>query len=104
MKKIAVISNHVPEEVQELADVLEGQCSVEYIGIQYSPKLVDAKLLKQYDLVITIGRTVQQCFALGVPVYVYDYFGGPGYITDENFGEAEKIIFREEENLGQELH
>ena len=93
LKKIAVISNHVPEEVQELAEILEGQCSVDYIGIQYSPKLVDAKLLKQYDLVITIGRTVQQCFALGVPVYVYDYFGGPGYINDENFVEAEKNNF-----------
>lgn len=91
--KIAVISNHVPEEVQALKDILGKRYSIDYIGIQYKPQYVTADLIKQYDLVITIGRTVQQCFALGVPVYVYDYFGGPGYISHSNFEIAEKHNF-----------
>lgn len=72
---------------------MKRECSIDYIGVQHTPRFVDEKLLEQYDLVITIGRTVQQCFALKVPVYVYDYFGGPGYITKENFELAEMNNF-----------
>lgn len=93
LKKIAIISNHVPQELIELSQLMRGQYTIDYIGVEYSPRLVDAELLKEYDLVITIGRTVQQCFALKVPVYVYDNFGGPGYITDDNFLIAEKSNF-----------
>lgn len=93
LKKIAIISNHVPEELQEFSQIVNGQYEVDYIGIQYLPRLVDVELLKKYDLIVTIGRTVQQCFAIGIPVYVYDYFGGPGYINDDNFDEAEKNNF-----------
>lgn len=93
LKKIAIISNHVPKELQEFSKIVKDEYVVDYIGMQYSPRLVDAELLKEYDLVITIGRTVQQCFAAGVPVYVYDYFGGPGYINDDNFDLAEKNNF-----------
>lgn len=93
LKNIAVISNHVPEELVKLSEVMGEQYFMDYIGAEYFPKLVDANLLKNYDLVITIGRTVQQCFALKVPVYVYDYFGGPGYINDNNFETAEQNNF-----------
>ena len=101
LKRIAIISNHVPVEIQEFAQVISGQYELDYIGVQYSPRLVDAELLKKYDLIITIGRTVQQCFAAGIPVYVYDYFGGPGYIDDGNFDEAEKNNFSGRGNFGK---
>lgn len=93
LKKIAVISNHIPYEILECKEWMQGECQVDLIGAQHTPRYVDEKLLTSYDLVITIGRTVQQCFAAGVPVYVYDYFGGPGYITDANFELAEKNNF-----------
>lgn len=44
---------------------------------------MDTSLIGQYDVVISIGRTVQCCFAHGVPVYCYDHFGGPGYIDPQ---------------------
>lgn len=93
LKKIAIISNHVPEELQLLTEIMSDEYELDYIGMHSSPRYVDASLLKEYDLVITIGRTVQQCFALKTPVYVYDQFGGPGYITDANFDLAEKNNF-----------
>lgn len=93
LNKIAVVSNHVPDELSELAKEMGEEYQIDYIGVQYSPRLVDSELLKKYDLIITIGRTVQQCFASKVPVYVYDYFGGPGYINDTNFALAEKNNF-----------
>lgn len=30
---------------------------------------------------------------MGVPVYVYDYLGGPGYLTEANFSLAERNNF-----------
>lgn len=89
LRKIAVISNHIPKELLELSSVLGNEITVDYIGVEHSPRLVDVQLLKKYDLIITIGRTVQHCFAMGTPIYVYDYFGGPGYINDSNFEIAE---------------
>lgn len=93
LKKIAIISNHVPEELRAFSQIGSKTYEIDYIGMQYTPRFVNVELLKKYDLVITIGRTVQQCFALGIPVYVYDYFGGPGYINNDNFSLAERNNF-----------
>lgn len=92
LNKIAIISNHVPPELYQLNDELQVY-SIDYFGVQNTPILITPNLLSSYDLVITIGRTVQQCFACGTPVYVYDYFGGPGYITQENISKAEDYNF-----------
>lgn len=85
INKIAIISNH---NWYNLPDML----NIERIG-RNRPKFVNAKLLLQYDVVITIGRTVQQCLCLGIPVYCYDHFGGPGYITLENIDFNEYYNF-----------
>ncbi|MEM5770883.1 MAG: hypothetical protein AAGU32_21765, partial [Bacillota bacterium] len=66
---------------------------VEYAGAERGCRLVDADFLQSHDLIITIGRTVQQCFACGVPVYCYDYCGGPGYIDETNIDTAERHNF-----------
>ena len=92
LKKICIISNHVPKELYELKDIMQ-EYSLSYIGSKNDVKLVCPDLLKEYDLIITIGRTVQQCFACGVPVFVYDYFGGPGYLSKENIDRAQKYNF-----------
>lgn len=101
LKNIAVVSNHVVPELLELPRILGDAYRIDYIGAEFSPRLVDADLLKEYDLVITIGRTVQQCFAVGVPVYVYDRFGGPGYINEVNFMLAEKNNYSGRGGFGQ---
>ncbi|MFV0362908.1 MAG: hypothetical protein ACK5LL_07455 [Suipraeoptans sp.] len=90
--KIAVISNHIPEELIALRDIKK-EWEIDLIGESFKPQLVTAELLLEYDLVITIGKTVQFCMALGIPVYVYDYFGGPGYINQDNFEKADKYNF-----------
>lgn len=100
-KKIAIISNHVVDELRELPQVMREDCEIDYIGVEFTPKVVNAELLQKYDLIITIGRTVQQCFASGIPVYVYDCFGGPGYIHDDNFEEAEANNFSGRGNFGK---
>ena len=93
LDKIAVISNHIPQELLELKEKMGGYYQVDLIGLGYRTEQVNAEFLQQYDLVITIGRTVPRCLAMGVPVYVYDYLGGPGYLKEENFSLAERNNF-----------
>lgn len=85
-KKIAIVSNHPPKEIREFAAIAQDHhILVDIIGIEDKPVFVDEQFLSNYDLVITIGKTVQYCFALKIPIYCYDHFGGPGYIDNENF-------------------
>lgn len=87
IKKILVVSNHPPEELNKAKVNLEDQgIEVHFIGeLQNKYHLVEPDLLADYDVVVTIGKTVQYCLVMGVPVYVYDYFGGPGYLSDQNY-------------------
>jgi hypothetical protein len=92
--KIAIISNHIPDELNEFAhQAVERGCIVDLIGITHRETFVDEQILLAYDLVITIGKTVQYCFALKIPVYCYDYFGGPGYLDERNFSLAQDYNF-----------
>jgi hypothetical protein len=85
-RKIAVISNHPPEEIVGLAnepEIKENDIQIEYIGRwNNNPQLVTPDLLSRYDCVVSIGKTVQYCLVAGIPIYVYDHFGGQGYLLD----------------------
>ena len=85
ISKIAIVSNHQWHKGLK-------KPNVERIG-SWNAKFVNADLLLKYDVVITIGRTVQQCLCLGIPVYCYDHFGGPGYITKDNIDFNEYYNF-----------
>ena len=94
LKKIAVVSNTVQPVLEECAQILEreGIC-MDFVGIKKTPKLVTPEVLGEYDAVITIGKTVQYCLALGIPVFVYDRFGGCGYLNKENIERAKWFNF-----------
>ncbi|MBD2445881.1 hypothetical protein H6G76_01675 [Nostoc sp. FACHB-152] len=90
LSKVAVISNHPPQEILDTIKILKKNgIIVDLIGIVGKPVLVNKELLSTYDAVITIGRTVQHCMALKIPVFCYDHFGGPGWLTPENYKLAE---------------
>jgi O-antigen biosynthesis protein len=94
LKKIAVVSNHVPKEVSEAIDILSSRSiDIDILGSLGRYQLIRPDVLLAYDAVISIGKTVQYCFALAIPVYCYDHFGGPGYITKENFYKADYCHF-----------
>jgi lipopolysaccharide biosynthesis protein len=94
IERLAIVSNHVPAEINELANRLrEDGIVVEVIGDGARYERVTADLLVGFDAVITIGRTVQYCLAAGVPVFVYDRFGGPGWLTEANWQLAERFNF-----------
>lgn len=94
IKSVAIISNHLPEELYILGDILleHGIKSVVY-GIGGKKEFITPELLLQYDAVITIGKTVQFALVLGVPVYIYDRYGGDGWVSIENIDSLETYNF-----------
>lgn len=83
--RIAVISNHPPQEVLDMVELAASRgIGVEVFGSATRSVEVSAELISNYDVVISIGRTAQCCFAAQTSFFCYDRFGGPGYITPEN--------------------
>lgn len=94
LARIAIISNHPPQELFGLAPLAKRDAiHVDIFGTETTSVEVTPSLLSSYDVVITIGRTTQLCLAAGVPVYCYDRFGGPGYITKANVRLHERFNF-----------
>lgn len=94
LRKIAVVSNHVPEEVKKALSLLkEKEYEVEIYGEEGKQELITDKVLENYDAIITIGKTVQYCMSLKIPVYVYDKFGGAGYLKMENIEQNRQHNF-----------
>jgi len=94
LKSIAIVSNHPPPEALAAAAILEGNgVAVTHIGRGGMQMLMAPTHLLNYDAIITIGKTVPYCFALKVPVYCYDHFGGPGWLNEDNFDLANQNNF-----------
>lgn len=84
LARVAVISNHVPSEVIDAIGLLrQSGVQVDHIGVGGEVKLVSPEVLSDYDSVISIGKTVQYCLMAGVPIYLYDHFGGFGYLDSQ---------------------
>jgi hypothetical protein len=92
LHNILVISNHVPQEIMEAIDILSEKYQVSMIGGK-KPVLVNPELIKKYDMLIAIGKTVQYGLLSGIPIYCYDHFGGPGFLNHENFEVARYYNF-----------
>lgn len=89
LRRVAVVSNHVVKEIEQLAQLLrEGSVDVNTFGIEHTVERLTPELLDRYDAVVTIGKTVQYCFAMGIPVFCYGHSAGPGWIIEESFNSA----------------
>lgn len=90
---IAIVSNHVPQELLDAVKIFEHNKIAVTIYGGKNPVNITPDVLARHDVIISIGKTVQYCLAMGKPVYNYDYFGDSGYITPENIDIEEKQIF-----------
>ena len=86
LQSLLVVSNHVPAEVREAAGILEQHgVTVSFVGAEDGPVRITPNVLAPVDAILTIGKTVQYSLSMGIPVYVYDHFGGPGWLGADNF-------------------
>ncbi len=93
-ERVLIVSNHPPKEIDEAKKILEkNNIEVKMMGelnTKNDPELMNRDSLKDADVVITIGKTVQYCLVSGTPVYIYDHYGGVGFLNDKNY-EVAKI-------------
>ena len=94
LTRVAIVSNHVPKEIYEARTILmNAGIDVVHHGFGGKVARITPDLLVSYSAVITIGKTVQYGLAAQTPIYCYDRFGGPGYITLQNIDLAGKYNF-----------
>lgn len=94
LKRVLIISNHMPEEITCAAVILRKHgIIVDHIGLPSQQKRITPEIISSFDAVISIGKSVQYSILCETPVYVYDRFGGPGWLNESNVVEAEKFNF-----------
>ncbi len=96
LRNVCVVSNHVADEVRDALLVLQTHHGVRSTVFGVSgdrAARITPALLREFDVVISIGKTVQYALASHIPVFCYDHFGGPGYLDDENLARAEYYNF-----------
>lgn len=87
----ASVSNHRPVDLvffmfdssKEVSFQLYGKNTKNYMRL--GPDELKAGA---YDFVICNGKTVQYAMAAGLPVFLFDSFGGCGWLTRDNFEKA----------------
>jgi len=92
ISNVAIISNHIPDELNYLLRN-RGDISYYHYGAYGDVRLIEDTDLIKNDAVISIGKTIQYCLTLKVPIYCYDHFGGPGWITPSNIKTAAQYNF-----------
>jgi hypothetical protein len=95
VQNVLILSSHIPASISDVRKSLinRGINVVSMGNGEERYELISPQYLAKFDVVITIGKTVQYCLVSGIPVYVYDRFGGPGYLNDSNFDDAEYANF-----------
>ncbi|WP_156500284.1 glycosyltransferase family 4 protein [Croceicoccus bisphenolivorans] len=94
LENLAIVSNHPPAELLNLVPIMEEMgVKVTIFGHGYRYIPIDHETLISFDTVVTIGKTVQYCLAQSIPVFIYDRFGGPGFIDVEGFRKHEDSNF-----------
>lgn len=94
LTRILAISNHMPPEALEAFDLIRKRgVKVEQVGKGASPRRITPSDIQNADAVFTIGKSAQYAILSGTPVYCYDRFAGPGWLTTENIQRAEDFNF-----------
>lgn len=85
LKKIAIVSNHLPSELEEFSKkARDSGIKVDIYGFNHKIEYITPELLVEYDLVISLGKTIFYALAIGIPCYTYDENVSEGYITKDN--------------------
>jgi len=90
--RIAILSNHAPDELMQAADILRAQgVEVEPVGMSGKPRLMDPAAIDGFDAIVTIGHSVQKAMARRRPVFLYDRFGGAGWLSPGQLDDSEAV-------------
>lgn len=94
-KKLLVLSNHFTLKNQLIVAKACKEVKIDFshIGLPNNSVQNVEDHINNYDIVITIGRGVLESLACERNVIVFDWSGGDGLITEENFYEIQRNNF-----------
>jgi hypothetical protein len=85
LRSATFISNHLPPELTDVRVLLElAGIETLHFGLGGECLLIRPEEIGATDAVITIGKSVIYAIAHRKPVYMYDRFGGDGWLTRAN--------------------
>jgi hypothetical protein len=94
LKNVLFVSNNQPAEMVEAARLLSRRGYVtRFLGRGYEFKRLEPSDIAWADCVVTIGKTARYSLASSTPTFIYDRFGGDGYVTAENYALNEANNF-----------
>lgn len=94
LRRVLMVGNYLPPELRAAADLLRAEgLSVRIVGAEDKVTRILPAHIEEAEAVVTIGKTARYALASGTPVYVYGRFGGEGYVTAEDYAEAEAFNF-----------
>jgi hypothetical protein len=94
LRNLLVVSNHIPPELREAIGILRaGGIKIRVVGVDDEPLRVDRGMILGSDAVVSIGKTVVDAIACRRPVYVYDHFGGDGWLSPARYAEGLRFNF-----------
>lgn len=92
--RLLVVSNHPPTELLQALDMLRARgIDVTVVGQGQNYRRILPSDIANHDAVVTIGKTAIYAILGKTPVFVYDQFGGPGWLTETNWKEQEDHNF-----------
>ncbi|KRB86906.1 hypothetical protein ASE00_06325 [Sphingomonas sp. Root710] len=93
-RRALVVTNHADPALMEAIGLLRQNMSVHHVGHGGDEvTLITPQMIADADVVISIGKTVPYALVSRVPVYIYDHFGGPGYLDRINVDMAARFNF-----------
>lgn len=94
LRNILFVSNNQPPEMVEAEQLLSARgYGTRFLGRNKEYKLLEPSDMEWADCVVTIGKTARYALASNTPVFVYDRFGGGGYVNSANFESNEANNF-----------
>lgn len=88
LRSLTIVTNHPPPELIAAKALLEERgVQVRHVGMNDDYLRINASDVDAADALITIGKTVTYGIARARPVYMYDHFGGDGWLTRANFDQ-----------------
>lgn len=94
LRNVLFVSNRQPAELLEAEQLLRARgLKTRFIGKDRECKRLEPSDLEWADCVVTIGKTVRYALASRLPVFLYDRFGGDGYLTADNYALNEAHNF-----------
>ncbi len=96
-KKALILSNRIDRQTQSIIQEACIQLNIELKTVGQNFGLVDQEMLpeiiNEVDLVFSLGRGAMETMLCGRVPIIFDYMGGDGIVTSENYEEVKKHNF-----------